>query len=248
MVLLTHRRIPGAKFLPARHLGVVSEHGNYFTYKVWTLPDDKWENGRELVRKIVTIQQHTDTSPRIDYTDKALTMSKNHCAEKSKRKRKSKNTEVLNTAIASQKRIKSCETVNNEDTADSNADDRRHTAIRFSSFLVTERTDTGEKGENRSNITDNNPPTKTNQITKALEVPVGGKISHEDERDSDDYSAEEEDGYYKPLQDNNITMIPKINDALSSGRKEVRVSGAMLTNITRRKMEGRKTDSQGPMG
>ena len=26
-------------------------------------------------------------------------------------------------------------------------------------------------------------------------------------------------------------MIPKINDALSSGRKEVRVGGAMLTNI-----------------
>ena len=129
-------------------------------------------------------------------------MSNNPCAEKSKRKRKSKNTEVLNTAIASQKRIKSCETVNNEDTEDSNADDRRHTAIRFSSFLVTERTDTGEKGEIRSNITDNNPPTQT---TKVLEVLVGRKMSHEDERDSDDYSAEEEDGYYKPLQDNNIT-------------------------------------------
>ena len=74
-------------------------------------------------------------------------MSKNPFAEKSKRKRKSKNTEVPNTATASQKRIKSCEAVNNEDTADSNADVRRHTAIRFSSPLVTERTETGEKGE-----------------------------------------------------------------------------------------------------
>ena len=83
------------------------------------------------------MQQHTDTSPIIDYTDEALTMSKNPCAEKSRRKRKSKNTEVPNTANTSQKRIKSCKAINNEDTADSNADDNRHTAIRFSSPLVT---------------------------------------------------------------------------------------------------------------
>ena len=108
-----------------------------------------------------------------------------------------------NTATASQKRIKFCKAVNNEDTADSNVDNKRHTAICFSSPLVTERTETGEKGENRSNITDNNLPIQT---TKALEVPVGGKISHEDERDSDDDSAKEEDGYYKLLQDDSITM------------------------------------------
>ena len=63
-----------------------------------------------------------------------------------------------NTATVSNKRIKSYEAVNNEDTADSNADDNRHTAICFSSPLVTELTETGEKGKNRSNITDNNPP------------------------------------------------------------------------------------------
>ena len=133
-----------------------------------------------------------------------------------------------NTAIASHKRIKSCEAVNNKDTADSNADDNRHTAIRFSSPLVTERTETGEKGENRSYINYNNPPI---QNTKALEVTVGGDISHKDERNSNDDSAEEEDSYCEPLQDKNITMIPEINDALSSGKKEVRVGGAMLTNI-----------------
>ena len=72
--------------------------------------------------------------------------------------------------------------------------------------------------ENRSNINGNNP---TIQNTKALEVPVVGNISHEDERNSDDDSAEEEDGYYEPLQDNDITTIPEINNALSSGKKEV---------------------------
>ena len=133
-----------------------------------------------------------------------------------------------NTATASHKRIKSCKAVNTEDTADSNAHDDRHTSVCFSSPLVTERTETGEKGENRSNINDNNPPI---QNTKALEVPVGGKISHEDERNSNDDSAEEEDGYYKPLQDNDITMISEINDTLSSGKKEVRVGGAMLKDI-----------------
>ena len=134
------------------------------------------------------MRQHTNTSPRIEYTDEALAMSKNPCADKSTRKRKSKNTEVPNTATASHKRIKSSKAVNNEDTSDSNADDNRHTSIRFTSTLVTECTEKGEKGENRSNINDNNPPI---QNTKALEVPVVGKISHEDERNSDDDSAKE---------------------------------------------------------
>ena len=67
-------------FLPAQHLGIASKHGNVFTDKVWTLPDNKWKNGRDLVRDIVTMRQHTDTSQIIDYTDKALTMSKNPCA------------------------------------------------------------------------------------------------------------------------------------------------------------------------
>ena len=140
-------KFPAPNFLPARHLGIASEHGDYFTCKVWTLPDDKQENGLELVRDIVTMRQHTNTSPRIDYKNKALTMSKNLCAKKSKRKRKSRNTELRNTATASHKWIKSCEAVNNEDTADSNADDNRHTAICFSLTLVTERTETGEKGK-----------------------------------------------------------------------------------------------------
>ena len=69
MVLRPTAKFPAPKFLPARHLGIASEHGKYFSYKVWTLPDYKWENGREMVRDIVTMRQHTDTSLRIDYTD-----------------------------------------------------------------------------------------------------------------------------------------------------------------------------------
>ena len=74
-------------------------------------------------------------------------MSKNPYAKKPKRKRKSKNTEVPNTATPSHKMIKFCEAVNNEDTADSNADDNMHTAIHFSAPLVTKRTDRGKRGK-----------------------------------------------------------------------------------------------------
>ena len=60
----------------------------------------------------------TTRTQQTDYTDEALTMSNYPCVEKSKRKRKSKNTEVPNTVTVSQKRIKSCEAVNNKNTAD----------------------------------------------------------------------------------------------------------------------------------
>ena len=42
-------------YLPARHLEIASKDGDYFTYKVWNLPDNKWEDGCELVRDIVTM-------------------------------------------------------------------------------------------------------------------------------------------------------------------------------------------------
>ena len=86
----------------------------------------------------------------------------------------------------------------------------------------------GRKGKMEATSLTKIPPTQT---TKAFEVPMGGRTSQKDERYSNNNSAEEEDGYYEPLQDNNIPMIPEINDALSSGRKEVRAGGAMLTNI-----------------
>ena len=87
VVLRTHSKIHGAELFPAQHLGTATKHGDYFTYKVWNLPSAKWENERELVRNILTMQQHTDTYPRINYTDEELTMSKNPCADKPKRKR-----------------------------------------------------------------------------------------------------------------------------------------------------------------
>ena len=116
---------PAAKFpapncLPARHLGNASEHGEYFTYKVWTLAENKWEDRCELVRDIVTMRQHTNASARADYTDEALTMSRNPCPKRlPKRKQKSKNPEVPNNATAGQKRKKSGKTVISKDIEDS---------------------------------------------------------------------------------------------------------------------------------
>ena len=92
-------KFPTPNFLPAQHLGIASKRGDYFAYKVWTLPDNKWENGRELVRDIVTLRQHTDTSPRIDYIDEALTMSKNPCAEKSKENQRTLKCQTLRPRV-----------------------------------------------------------------------------------------------------------------------------------------------------
>ena len=58
-------KLPVPNSFPARHLGIASEHGDSFTYKIWTLPDDKWENRRKLVRDIVTMRQHTKISKNL---------------------------------------------------------------------------------------------------------------------------------------------------------------------------------------
>ena len=36
-------KFPAPNFLPAQHLDIASEHGDYFIYKFWTLPNNKWE-------------------------------------------------------------------------------------------------------------------------------------------------------------------------------------------------------------
>ena len=58
-------KFPAPNFLPVMHIGIVSEHGDYFTYKVWTTPNNKWEDGQELIRDIVTMRDHADMSPRV---------------------------------------------------------------------------------------------------------------------------------------------------------------------------------------
>ena len=138
-------KFPAPNFLPAMHIGIASEHGDHFTYKVWTTPNNRWEDGQELIRDIVTMRDHADMSPRVDYKDESLTLSRTPVPTKTtKRKRDSPEGSNISTTISKKKKRDT--PAANDDTDSSNNDERANPVVRFSYPLVTERTETGEKG------------------------------------------------------------------------------------------------------
>jgi hypothetical protein len=46
-------RYPRPNFLPGRFIGIAWNHGDAFTYRVWSEPDGNWSKGQELIRNIV---------------------------------------------------------------------------------------------------------------------------------------------------------------------------------------------------
>ena len=48
-------------FLPGRFVGIAWDHGDAFTYRIWTSPKGDWQRGRELIRNIVAPCVETET-------------------------------------------------------------------------------------------------------------------------------------------------------------------------------------------
>ena len=54
-------KYPNSNFLPGRFVCIAWEHGNAFTYKIWTTPDNDWKKGCELIRNVVKSRSLTET-------------------------------------------------------------------------------------------------------------------------------------------------------------------------------------------
>ena len=81
-------KYPEPNFLPARHVGIAWKHGDAFTYKVWTTPDGKWEDGCELIRNIVRSRvDQDDNAPFVDYTCEDLQFDSTSLTRKQIKKR-----------------------------------------------------------------------------------------------------------------------------------------------------------------
>ena len=63
---------PEPNFLPGRFVGIAWDHGDAFTYRIWTTPDDEWKKGRELIRNIVKSRALTQSEPSAGYDDDDL--------------------------------------------------------------------------------------------------------------------------------------------------------------------------------
>ena len=71
-------RFPQPNFLPGRFVGIAWDHGDAFTYRIWTMPDNNFEKGQELIRNVVQPRIVTDTEPMRDYKDDCITFDSSY--------------------------------------------------------------------------------------------------------------------------------------------------------------------------
>ena len=92
-------KFPHYKWLPGRFVGIAWDHGDNFTYKVWTTPDGDYNKGKLLIRDVVRNKGASDNEAvltdeqRIQYADFNLESNtikdmKSNNIRISKRKRK----------------------------------------------------------------------------------------------------------------------------------------------------------------
>jgi hypothetical protein len=65
-------KYPAANILQGRFVGIAWDCGDSFTYKIWTTPNDVWEDGCELIRNIVRSRSKEQDEPWAEYKNEDL--------------------------------------------------------------------------------------------------------------------------------------------------------------------------------
>jgi hypothetical protein len=65
-------KYPAANFLQGRFVGITWDCGDSFTYKIWTTPNDVWEDGCELIRNIVRSRSKEQDGPWAEYKNEDI--------------------------------------------------------------------------------------------------------------------------------------------------------------------------------
>ena len=84
-------KYPKSNFLPGRMYGIAWDHGDAFSYKIWTTPDDDWTKGVELIRNVVKSKLVTVVESRADYNESNTSFTKG----KTKRTQKKRDQKQL---------------------------------------------------------------------------------------------------------------------------------------------------------
>ena len=83
---------PHSKKLIGRWIGIAWNHGDDFTYKIWTTPDNDWKQGREIIRNVVMRREEkkfpTDAQLIPTATYDTFTIEKEKTVKRKGRKRK----------------------------------------------------------------------------------------------------------------------------------------------------------------
>jgi hypothetical protein len=194
-------KYPKSNFLPGRFVGIAWDHGDAFTYKIWTTPDSEWTKGTELIRNVVKSRSSTETEPRADYDESSLLFAKT----------KNTRTQRRRTQRRSKKRARE----RDDKEPDEQEQQTRKRLVTFSDSPQTHDADSEEKGaEEVEQGTEEPKPPTPQKVSPATEETQHSTINSKRKREEDTQS----DAFaeFNPLDDDEqIEMDSEVNDAFS---------------------------------
>jgi hypothetical protein len=159
-------KYPKSNFLPGRFVGIAWDHGDAFTYKIWTTPDDNWKKGQELIQNVVKLRSCDKTEARADYDESSLLLLTQNKTTKNQRRRSQRN---------STKR-------KDRDEPDPDKQEARKCLVTFFNSPQIHDEDPEEKGgEEQEQGTTPKPPTQNNSTSKAPSSTINSKRKQDDD-------------------------------------------------------------------
>ena len=191
-------KYPKSNFLPGRMIGIAWDHGDAFSYKIWTTPDDDWTKGVELIRNVVKTRHVSEVEPRADYDESSISLSKGK-TKRSKKKREQQ----------SKKRTRA------EEGKEQEEEPKRKRLVSFSKESPkTHTTDLGEKGDS---VGQGNNQETTTTTTFQNDLPATAEMhtsTINSKRNRDEESTSEAFQEFNPLEyEEEVEMQKEVNDA-----------------------------------
>jgi hypothetical protein len=219
-------KYPSPNFLPGRFVGIAWDHGDAFTYEIWTCPDGKWEPGCLLIRNVVRGRVNEDSEPKVDYAGDALEWTPKVKAKTRKRKRKS---DQLKGKKAQEHSVAEDATMENDETS---VDRLAAPRVQFAPLPPRVSTDPEEQGGKEDAVSGLATPGSIQPNTTSKLIVMDATINPKRSRSESD--AEPVDSIdYDPFEDKEpVEMVNAINDSLSVEATASEVGGSRITEIT----------------
>jgi hypothetical protein len=200
-------KYPKPNFLPGRFVGIAWDHGDAFTYKIWTTPNNDHTKGLELIRNVVRSRHPQESEPKVAYEDSDLAFTR------------AKTT----TKQTSKQRKRAAKRPASDDETEPQVD----TPQTFDDIGSEERGGNVDTSSPRSNNNNFNNTSKHSSHNS----PSNPKRSRDDDADQDDDSINID---FDPTEnEEDIEMVNEVNDELSGDYTDSEVGGARVEYISK---------------
>ena len=218
-------KYPKPNFLPGRCVGIAWDHGDAFTYKVWTTPNNDWEQGQELIRNVVRSRHYQDTEPKASYEDSDLEFEGRKLTRKQQKENSKKKLEKdpPTTEVQEQELPAHAKTIRFSDEEIALPPLLPRDAPPLYSVLKS-----AEEPGGKAEKLDGNNNSNSNDFSAVEASDPTSNLKRARDESEDDQGID-----YNPLEEDEIEMTEEVNNDLSGEKSDLEVGGARVVEIVK---------------